>query len=139
MVGNWINVQRSNLSREQVVRFRAPYLYTADLLDDEARYERAIANAVNNPYAQQDHALIRQAQAILGFDASARAGNIKAETLVVTGKDDLLVPSRNSEKLNKLIPGSKLQVLDGGHVGCIEFPNEYNAAFLEFLGAAVPA
>lgn len=139
VVGNWINVQRSNMSREQAVRFRAPYLYTADLLDDEDRYERAIQNAVSNPYAQQDHALIRQAQAILGFDASSRLGGIKADTLIVTGKDDLLVPPRNSEKLNKLIPGSRLQVLDGGHVGCIEFPNEYNTAFLEFLGAAVPA
>ena len=139
VVGNWINVQRSNMSREQVVRSRAPYLYTADLLDDEERYERSIQNSVNNPYPQQDHAFLRQAQAVLGFDATARLGNIKADTLIVTGKDDILVPPRNSEKLNKLIPGSKLQVLDGAHLGCIEYPNEYNAAILEFLGVAVPA
>lgn len=139
VIGNWINVQRSNMSREQIVRFRAPYLYTSALLDDEARYERSIQNSVSNPYAQQDHAFLRQAQAILGWDASARAGAIKAETLVIAGKEDLLVPPRNSEKLNKLIPGSKLQVLDGGHLGAMEFPNEYNTAILEFLGAAVPA
>jgi pimeloyl-ACP methyl ester carboxylesterase len=139
VVGNWINIQRSNLSREQIARFRAPYLYTAALLDDAVRFEHSIQNSVSNPYPQQDHAFIRQAQAILAFDASARAGSIKADTLILTGKDDTLVPPRNSEKLNKLIPGSKLQVLDGAHVGCIEYPNEYNAAILEFLGAAVPA
>ncbi len=139
VLGNWINVQRSNMSREHIVRFRAPYLYTSNLLDDEARYERSIQNSVSNPYAQQDHAFLRQAHAILAWDASARAGGIKAETLVMVGKEDLLVPPRNSEKLNKLIPGSKLQVLDGGHLGAMEFPNEYNAAILEFLGAAVPA
>ena len=139
VVGNWINVQRSNMSREQLVRSRAPYLYTAALLDDEARYERSIQNSVSNPYPQQDHAFLRQAQAVLAFDASARLGGIKADTLILTGKDDILVPPRNSEKLHKLIPGSKLQVLDGAHLGCIEYPNEYNAAILEFLGVAVPA
>jgi pimeloyl-ACP methyl ester carboxylesterase len=139
VVGNWMNVQRSNMSREQVVRFRAAYLYSADLFDDEARYERSIQNSVSNPYAQQDHAFLRQAQAVLGFDATSRLGTIKADTLILTGKDDILVPPRNSEKLNKLIPGSKLQVLEGAHLGCIEYPNEYNAAVLEFLGVAVPA
>ena len=139
VLGSWVDIQRSNMSREQVVRTRAPYLYTAALLDDDERSERSIQNSVSNPHAQQDHAFIRQAQAILGFDATARLGNLKADTLVLTGKDDILVPPRNSEKLNKLIPGSKLKVLDGAHLGCIEYPNEYNAAILEFLGVAVPA
>lgn len=94
---------------------------------------------MSNPYPQQDHAFIRQAQAILAFDASARLGNIKADTCILTGKDDILVPPRNSEKLNKLIADSKLQVLEGAHLGCIEYPNEYNATILEFLGVAVPA
>ncbi|MCC7089399.1 MAG: alpha/beta fold hydrolase [Dehalococcoidia bacterium] len=139
VLGSWIDVQRSNLSREQLVRSRAPYLYTAALLDDEERYERSVQNSVSNPYPQQDHAFIRQAQAILAFDASARLGNIKADTCILTGKDDILVPPRNSEKLNKLIADSKLQVLEGAHLGCIEYPNEYNATILEFLGVAVPA
>ncbi|MCZ7578023.1 MAG: alpha/beta hydrolase [Dehalococcoidia bacterium] len=92
VLGSWIDVQRSNLSREQLVRSRAPYLYTAALLDDEERYERSVQNSVSNPYPQQDHAFIRQAQAILAFDASARLGNIKADTCILTGKDDILVP-----------------------------------------------
>jgi len=139
VVRNWINVRRSNLSREQVVRFNAQLLYTTELLDDAPRYERAIQNSLNNPYAQQDHAFIRQAEAVLGFDAEARVSGIKAETLVIGCKDDLLVPPRNSEKLAKLIPGATLKLLDGGHLGVIENPNEYNAAILEHLGAAVPA
>ena len=136
---SWINARRSNLSREQWQRFTAPYIYSPGLLDDAARFERAIVNGTSNPYPQQDHAFLRQANAILAFDASSRLGAVKAQTLVLGCKDDVLVPPRNSEKLAKLIAGATLKVLDGGHAGALEYPNEYNTAILEFLGAAVPA
>lgn len=139
VIQNFINIRRSNMSREQVVRTQAPFIYSSALLGDTDRYERAIQATVDNLYSQQDHAFIRQAQAILAWDAASRAGGIKASTLVVTNKEDALVPPRNGEALSKLISGSKLVSLDGGHAGVIEYPNEHNAAFLEFLGAAVPA
>jgi pimeloyl-ACP methyl ester carboxylesterase len=139
IVKNWINVRRSNMSREHVQRLTATWLYGSDLFDDKERYERAILNGIANPYAQQDHAFIRQAQAILSFDARDRIANIKCETLVVSGEEDILVPPRNSDRLAKLLPKARRVSLPGGHVGCIEHPAEYNAAFLEFLGAAVPA
>jgi pimeloyl-ACP methyl ester carboxylesterase len=139
IVRNWINVRRSNMSRELIVRNNAPFVYTAELLDDTQRFERAIQNSVANPYAQQDHAYIRQAEAVLGFSTADRLGNIKAETLIVTNRDDILVPPRNGKKLNSGISGSKLLELEGAHAGVIEYPNEHNEKFLEFLGAAVPA
>jgi 3-oxoadipate enol-lactonase len=138
-IKSWINVRRSNMSRDQVQRLTALWLYGADLFDDRERFERAILTGVANPYAQQDHAFIRQAQAVLGFDARDRLPNLKQDTLIVCGEEDILVPPRNSERLGALIPKSRLVRLPGGHIGCIEHPAEYNAAFLEFLGAAVPA
>lgn len=137
VVRSWMDVARSNLSREQGVRFRAPYLYSPELLDDSDRYERAVTNSVSNPYAQQDHAFIRQAQAVLQFDASDRLAGLQHETLVVACKDDNLVPPRNAEKLASLLPNATLKVLPGAHVGLVEYPNEYNATFLEFLGVGV--
>ena len=76
---------------------------------------------------------------MLNFDATGRAGGIKADTLVVTNREDTLIPPRHGEALSKLISGSKLVTLEGGHAGVVEYPNEHNNAFLEFLGAAVPA
>ena len=135
IVHSLMDVRRSNMSREQIVRQQAPFLYSPELLNDEARYERAILNSVNNPYAQGDVGFLRQAEAILGFDASDRVGSIQNKTLVAVGADDILVPPRNSEALAKLLPAATLKLLSGGHIGCIEFPHEYNAAFLEFLAS----
>ncbi len=139
IIKNWINVRRSNMSREQAQRFIAPFLYSAELIDDQDRYERAILNSVSNPYAQQDHAFIRQAQALLAFDTRDRLATVKAETLVVSAAEDILIPSRNQERIVKLLPKAKHVTLAGGHAGFIEHAAQYNAAILEFLGAAVPA
>jgi pimeloyl-ACP methyl ester carboxylesterase len=136
VVRSLMDIRRSNMSREQVVRALAPFLYSPELLDDDDRFERAILNSVNNPYAQSDVGFLRQAEAILGFEAADRLKAVKSPTLVVVGKDDILVPPRNSEKLARLVPGAALKVLSGGHIGCIEYPKEYNETFIEFLSGS---
>ncbi|MGE5594566.1 MAG: alpha/beta fold hydrolase [Hyphomicrobiales bacterium] len=137
VVRSWIDVRRSSMSREQVVRHTSVFLYSPGLMNDQARYERSIQNSLANPWAQQDHAFIRQAQAVLQFNAADRLSNLKHETLVVSATDDILVPKRNGERLAQLLPNATYKELPGAHVGCIEYPNEYNSAFLEFLGAGV--
>ena len=134
LVRSWVDVRRSNMSREQVVRWTSTLLYSPELLDDEDRYERSVLNSLNNPWPQQDHAFIRQAQAVLGFDASDRLSALKQQTLVVGGQEDVLVPLRNQRKLAELLPNATLKELPGAHLGCIEYPQDYNQAFLEFLG-----
>ncbi len=136
---NFIDVRRSSMSREQVVRFMATWLYSPELFDDEERFRRALLNMLRNPYAQQDHAFIRQAEAILEWNPGDRVRQIEHETLVVCGKDDILVPPRNARKLAELLPNAKLVELPGAHVGCMEYPDVYNAAFLEFLGVGAGA
>lgn len=133
VVQGWMDIRRSSMSREQIVRLTGCWLYGPELLDDEARFERAVQNSLANPYLQLDHAFIRQAQAVLAFDTRDRLATLKQQTLVVVGEDDILVPKRNSESLAKLLPNAALKVLPGGHAGCIEYANDYNAAFLEFL------
>jgi pimeloyl-ACP methyl ester carboxylesterase len=134
VVTGMVNARRSSMSREQQVRLMATFIYSAAVFDDDARFEASIQNSLNNPYAQQDHAFIRQVQACLSFDTRDRLSALKHDTLVVSGAEDILVPPRNQKKLAGLLPKATLKELPGGHVGCIEMPLEYNAAFLEFLG-----
>lgn len=133
----WAGARRSNMSRELLARLTACWTFSPELLDDEDRFERAIANAVTNPYAQQDHAFLRQVAALLAHDASGRLGAIKAPTLVLHAENDAFIPPRNGEKLASLIPGATFQLLPGGHVGPMEYRKEYNSAVLDFLAAGV--
>lgn len=135
----WIAVRRSNMSRDQIARLTATWLYSPELLDDAERLERSISASIANPYPQQDHAFLRQAAALLQHDAADRLSAVKAPTLVLHGEDDTLIPARNGEKLASLIPGATFKTLKGGHAGMFEFRDEYNEELLAFLGAAVPA
>lgn len=132
-------VRKSNVSREGFLRVTAPLVYSPALLDDNDRLERALQNSLANAYPQQDHAYLRQANAILRFNATPRLGELKADTLVVHGADDKLVPPSNGQRLAEALPSATYKELPGGHLGFLEHPADYNAAFLEFLNATVPA
>jgi pimeloyl-ACP methyl ester carboxylesterase len=68
------------------------------------------------------------------FDFEARAAGIKAETLVLTGDADVVVPPQNSYNLAKAIPNAKLEVIEGGsHMFFIEKAEEFNKTVKEFL------
>jgi pimeloyl-ACP methyl ester carboxylesterase len=58
------------------------------------------------------------------------------ETLVVHGRDDLVIPLGNAESLVRLIPRAQLHVFGRcGHWTQIEWAEEFNALLLRFLTA----
>ncbi|MET0625964.1 MAG: alpha/beta fold hydrolase [Pyrinomonadaceae bacterium] len=94
--------------------------------------ERVISLRAENPVPE--HAYLRQLEAAVAFDASARVGEIKAPTLVITGDADAIVPHENSLNLAAAIPGAVLRVVEGGsHTFFIERPEEFNRAVVEFV------
>jgi pimeloyl-ACP methyl ester carboxylesterase len=65
-----------------------------------------------------------------------RLGAIKVPTLIVWGREDLLVPLNSGNMLAQDIAGSELLVLDHcGHVPMLECAQPFNAALLKFLAA----
>lgn len=64
-----------------------------------------------------------QLQAGMAHDAAARLPRLRARTLVIHGTADEMVPPADGEDLAGLIPGSRLELLDGvGHLFWWEQP-----------------
>lgn len=81
-----------------------------------------------------ENVYLAQLQAATTFDSEKRVAAIEAETLVLTGKADIVVPPQNSYNLAKAIPGAKLKVIEGGsHMFFIEKANAFNKIVKEFL------
>ena len=60
--------------------------------------------------------LAQQLAAVAAWDATARLGEIRAPTLLLTGDDDVLVPAENSRRIADAVPGARLVLLPGaGH------------------------
>jgi pimeloyl-ACP methyl ester carboxylesterase len=79
-------------------------------------------------------AILAQTAATQGHDTLARLGEINAPTLVLTGDNDLLIPSTCSDTLAAQIRGAKLVKIAGGSHGFnFETPELFNREVLTFL------
>jgi len=101
----------------------------------QAILNQAIADMGNYPITPMD-TLMRQGQAIGGFDSFARLGQIKSPTLIIHGDDDSIVPYPNAEVLHGAIAGSKMHTLKAaGHMFFWEVPDETVRVAGDFLAA----
>lgn len=70
------------------------------------------------------------------FNSENDVSRITAETLVITGDSDKIVPPQNSVNLAGKIPNSRLEVIkNAGHMAFIEQSGEFNRLVREFLAA----
>jgi pimeloyl-ACP methyl ester carboxylesterase len=71
-------------------------------------------------------------------DLRAAAPSIAAPTLIVWGRKDPVIPLSAGQEIERLIPGSRLTVLDTGHVPHTSDPERFSRELLAFL-SALPA
>lgn len=71
---------------------------------------------------------------IVNEDLSGCAAKIKNSTLLVYGADDTVTPpDEEGRTFNRLICGSKLEIIKGGHFCFCEYPQVFNQIIYEFL------
>lgn len=71
---------------------------------------------------------------IVNEDLSGSAAKIKSETLLIYGRRDTVTPAdEEGAAFNRLIPGSRLKIIDGGHFCFSENSAEFNPLMLGFF------
>jgi pimeloyl-ACP methyl ester carboxylesterase len=123
---------REAISMEEVARMTIPLIITEEFLKNNPGVEEFVFQQITKTPISPE-AFARQLNAIMDFDASDRLPYIKAPTLILHGKKDVLVPPENAPILNKAIPGSRLVYFDNSAHGLIEETEKVLAAILDFL------
>lgn len=130
----WVKMRQEDVSLETFIRNQLPWLFTDKFFENPEQVQTMIDTMLANPYPQPAYAFARQVAAIIEYDALDRIGHITAPTLVITGKEDILLPVKPSEELAAGIPHAELVLLEGGgHASWSEIPDKFNRAVLEFL------
>jgi pimeloyl-ACP methyl ester carboxylesterase len=62
-------------------------------------------------YPTPTYSFVRQAEAISKFDTWDRLPGITAPTMIISGTSDQIIPFKNSELMEELIPGAELTLL----------------------------
>jgi len=126
----------SSGSREQALRTAWEINVSPALVDDESAYARFLAIAAERAVAIP--VIMAQVQAIAVHDTSARLPGLRVPALIVHGTEDQLLPVANAHLMASLIPGARLEILEGvGHLFFWERPQR--SAELVRAHAAVPA
>jgi len=133
IIESWGDLPRLG-DRVIAARLSLPWIYTHRFYARPGAIQQVIDLILKNPYPPPEHGIYHQSRAISGFDTSERLGKIRCPTLVLAGKEDILVPVALSEELVCGIPGAELVVLEKtGHGMLIETPDAVAEAMLDFL------
>jgi pimeloyl-ACP methyl ester carboxylesterase len=72
--------------------------------------------------------------ALTDYDFRDRLGEMKVPVLLVWGEDDNLVPVKDADEFERLIPDARKVIFeDTGHVPMLERPSTFNDLVVEFL------
>ncbi len=106
---------------DRMLRTGFGFMVSAGYATDPAHYAEFVAAARNHP---PDIALLMAQQAaVVGHDSYARLRGLRAPTLVIHGTADQLLDAVNGDLVASLIPGARLELLDGaGHLFFWEQP-----------------
>ena len=121
---------------EHLIRRWTFWLFTPKLFEDSKFMDMFITNSMKYPYSQKPEGFKNQVEAIISFDARDKIKNIKAKTLILEGKYDILITPEEAEILAQSIRGSTYQLLDGvAHCIQIENPKLFTDTALRFLNS----
>jgi 3-oxoadipate enol-lactonase len=111
----------SSRDRQRAIRTAWEVNVSPTFAADDDAYARFLGNGMR--YALPAHVIMEQMRAIAGHDTSARLAALRAPTLVVHGTLDEMLPVENGHMIAGLVPGSRLEVLEGiGHLFFWEEP-----------------
>ena len=115
-----------------------PWLYSPAFLGDAARVADAIKRTLAYPFPTKAEAVERQGRGLLEWNGTRlrELGRLKAPTLILVGRDDILTPPAFSRRLAALIPKARLKIIPGGHAFFLEEAERFNRAVLAFLATA---
>lgn len=117
---------------ERIRKFMIP-AFTADFYAAHGEVIEAVCR-LRERNVVPEKVYLAQLQSATTFDAETRVGDIRAETLVLTGDADVVMPPQNSRNLARAIPNAKLEIIEnGGHLFFIEKAAEFNRIITNFL------
>ncbi len=121
--------------QERTMRVGYEVMIAAEYGEQEGAYE--LYSELAAQYPAPTPVLMAQLSAIMGHDTSQRLGEIETPTLVIHGTEDRLMDVSNGKLIARLIPGARLELLEGsGHMFFWEQPERSARLVREHAAAA---
>lgn len=119
-----------------MMRQQAPWIYSPQFYE---RYPDRVAELIAAAEAstQPPAAFAAQMTALVDHDCAGRIGSVRAPTLVIAARDDIIIRPELSRRLFDALPEDSRSwaLVPGGHAAFWEDPGPWNQAVIEFVRA----
>ncbi|MEN8225614.1 MAG: alpha/beta hydrolase [Bacteroidota bacterium] len=110
------------------------WLFTSEAVNNKKFMDAAIIFALSYPYPQSLKDFKRQVDAISGFNAAGKISNIKSDTLIISGAEDILIPPEESQQLSDISGQTRFSLIEhAAHSVHAEKPKEFVGVVGGFL------
>lgn len=110
------------------------WIFSKHFFKNPKAVNEAVQYAIDYPYPQSALAFTNQVEAIREFDCREKLTNIKSQTLIVCGKEDLLFPPEESIAELQSIPQTTISIVEhAAHSIHMENPEAFIDCVLRFL------
>ncbi|MGR8935856.1 MAG: alpha/beta fold hydrolase [Gammaproteobacteria bacterium] len=131
---DWAAYLDSGMDPEYWFRNIFYWIFSQRFFQHEEALQAAVRFAVEYPYPQSRSAFKKQVQAVTAYNCLENLAAIRAKTMVLCGKEDLLFPPEESMALLRAIPGAVCAVIEhAAHSIHIENPMDFTNQLLNFL------
>ncbi len=134
-IESWMRLAHRLTVEERFRDVIYPWAYSPGFLEQRGAAEEVLKRMLAYPFQTKAEGIERQGRGLLAWNGTRvkQLGKIKAPTLVLVGKDDVLTPPAFSREVARLIPKARLKIIPGGHGFAAEQAEAFNKAVLAFL------
>jgi len=132
--GDLFKILESGKDYELFIREFFYSIFTPEYLSNKENFESAVKSALHYPFPVTPEGFRLQVEALSNFSSQDRLSRIKASTLLMAGRKDILVTSEEAQLLADKIPFVKpLYLENAAHSFQVEQPGLFVDCAAEFL------
>jgi len=130
LYNKWLN----NYDMSDWFRIMFRWLFTKKALENKKFMDAAIIFALSYPYPQTLKGFKGQVDAINSFDVVDRIHEIKQNCLIMSGEEDILIPTEESKTLLEVSGSASLCIIkNAAHSIHAEQPHAFSEAVVSFI------
>jgi len=131
---DWVSYLKSGMDLESWFRNVFYWIFSKRFFENKETLRNAVRFAVEYPFSQSAVAFEKQVEAINGFNCQESLPDIKSNTLIIFGNEDLLFPPKENIKMLRAIPRTTVCLIeDAAHSIHMEKPKAFTECVLHFL------
>ncbi len=134
LFADWSDWYESTLNRKAWYRSVFTWIFTERFFENPQIVDDYVAYQLDYPWQQSARSFKNQVKAIKEYNSESRLFQVRVNTCVIAGRQDILLPVHCSIKLAEQIPGAMLKIIEGAaHSVHTEQPDIFSLNVIDFF------